>query len=126
MLRFLSNVCIPLSSLELKFHDENLFLLVLKSQGVSNSESYLQKVIQTYPKFVPILNTKIPPYLVSIIWNDPVTKEIASIFGNKQVSKFFPNLRLCSSIFNLGSIEFDNYFDKTKVGGEVFVERNVL
>ena len=91
------------------------YFLVLKSYGVPNSESYLQKVIQTYPKFIPILNTRIPTYLVSIISNDPVTREIASIFGNKQVRDCFQSLRYWST-YNLGSTEFDNFFDQTKVG----------
>ena len=58
---------------------------MLKSQGISHSEIYLQKIIQSYPKFIALLHTKIPSSLISIIWNDPIVKQIASIFGNKQV-----------------------------------------
>lgn len=60
-------------------------LVVLKSQGISNSETYLQQIIQTYPKFIPILNTRIPQTLLPLIWNDPVTQQLASIFSNRQV-----------------------------------------
>jgi hypothetical protein len=60
------------------------FFLVLKSQGISNSENYLQKIIQAYPKFTPLLHTKVPQHLFSTIWNDPVMKQLALIFSNKR------------------------------------------
>jgi hypothetical protein len=59
---------------------------VLKSQGIFTSETYLQKIIQSYPKFIPLLHTKIPQSLIAVIWNDPIVKRIASIFSDKQVN----------------------------------------
>ncbi|CAF5225465.1 unnamed protein product, partial [Rotaria magnacalcarata] len=54
------------------------------SCGAFNSENYLQKIIHTFPKFIPLLHTRIPQNLIPIIWNDPVIKQIASMFGNNQ------------------------------------------
>jgi hypothetical protein len=90
MLGFLFNVCIPLIlKIEIRI---GLFCLVLKSEGIFDSGNYIRQIAQTYPKFIPLLNTRIPKNLISIIWNDPVMKRLAAIFGNKQVrndSKFF-------------------------------------
>ncbi|CAF2100174.1 unnamed protein product [Rotaria magnacalcarata] len=61
-----------------------LLIQLLKSQGAFNSENYLQKIIHTFPKFIPLLHTRIPQNLIPIIWNDPVIKQIASMFGNNQ------------------------------------------
>ncbi|CAF2912384.1 unnamed protein product [Rotaria sp. Silwood2] len=57
---------------------------VLKSQGTLNSENCLQKIIHSYPKFIPLLHTRIPQNLIPVIWNDPIIKQIASIFNNRQ------------------------------------------
>ena len=73
--------------------NEMMFFLVLKSQGVFNSEQYLQKIIQAYPKFIPILNTRIPQNLLPLIWNDPVTQQLASIFSNRQVRISFDSFK---------------------------------
>lgn len=98
---------------------------VLKSQGVVNPESYLQKIVQTYPKFAPILSTKIPQNLISVIWNDPVTKQIASIFSsNKQVRDSLKTSK-CSLVFDSGTIKYNQFFDETKVG-EVFLLREIF
>ncbi|CAF0872243.1 unnamed protein product [Adineta ricciae] len=59
---------------------------LLKSQGVIYSDSCLQKIIHSYPKFLPLLHTRIPNHLISVIWNDPILKHIASIFRHKQNS----------------------------------------
>ncbi|CAF3948071.1 unnamed protein product [Rotaria sp. Silwood2] len=65
-----------------KFYD--YIYLVLKSQGTLNSENCLQKIIHSYPKFIPLLHTRIPQNLIPVIWNDPIIKQIASIFNNRQ------------------------------------------
>ncbi|CAF1445751.1 unnamed protein product [Adineta steineri] len=61
-----------------------LLINLLKSHGIFYSESYLQKIIQFYPKFLPLLHTKIPQHRIYTIWNDPIMKQIASILGHKQ------------------------------------------
>ena len=59
--------------------------IVLKSQGASDSEVYIRQICRTYPKFTPLLYSHIPENLISVIWNDPVMQQLASIIGNKQV-----------------------------------------
>ena len=61
-------------------------LSVLRNQGKRNSEAYVQQIIRAYPKFVPLLNSRIPQNLLPLICNDPVVKRLASIIGNPQVS----------------------------------------
>ncbi|CAF4559292.1 unnamed protein product [Rotaria socialis] len=61
-----------------------LLIQLLKSQGAFNSENHLQKIIHSFPKFIPLLHTRIPPNVIPIIWNDPVIKQISSMFGNNQ------------------------------------------
>jgi len=60
-------------------------LIVLRSQGAPDSHNYIHQIIRAYPKFTPLLHSRIPPDLVPIIWNDPVLKQLASIIGNKPV-----------------------------------------
>ncbi len=66
-------------------------LLVLKAQGTTDSQSYIQQICRTYPKFTPLLHSPIPQNLIPIIWNDPVMKKLASIIGNKpvKINKFY-------------------------------------
>ncbi|CAF3517497.1 unnamed protein product [Rotaria sp. Silwood1] len=61
-----------------------LLIQLLKSQGALNSENCLQKIIQAYPKFIPLLHTRIPQNLIPVIWNDPIVKHIASICNNNK------------------------------------------
>lgn len=63
------------------------FCLVLKSHGVFNAEGYIQKILLAYPKFTPLLHTKIPENLISPIWNDATMKQLASIFSQKRVGR---------------------------------------
>ncbi|CAF0846486.1 unnamed protein product [Rotaria sordida] len=83
--KLISSTPLNLSSLK-QMDVTHAWLLVqlLKSQGTLNSENYLQKIIQSYPKFIPLLHTRIPQNLVPVIWNDPIVKQIASIFNNNK------------------------------------------
>ena len=58
---------------------------VLKSRGAVDCETSVQKLIEFYPKFVPLLHTRIPRAFVPHIWNDPIVRQIVSIFGTHQV-----------------------------------------
>lgn len=62
--------------------------LVLKSRGITDSETITQKLIECFPKFLPLLQTRIPHTLVPTIWNDPLVKQIASFFGQPQVKSY--------------------------------------
>ncbi|UJR31150.1 hypothetical protein I4U23_018657 [Adineta vaga] len=57
---------------------------LLKSQGTSDPHHCIQQIGRTYPKFKPLLRSRVPPELISVIWNDPVMQQIASIIGAKQ------------------------------------------
>ncbi|CAF4622067.1 unnamed protein product [Rotaria sp. Silwood1] len=57
---------------------------LLKSQGAPDSQNYIEQIARTYPKFTPLLYSRVPENLISIIWNDPVMRQLASIIGNKQ------------------------------------------
>lgn len=67
---------------------------MLRSQGASDSHSYIQQVVHAYPKFTPLLYSRVPQHLIPLICNDPVVKQLASIIANKHVRiyfKFFPS-----------------------------------
>lgn len=64
-----------------------LFLVVLRSQGTPNAQNYIHQISRTYPKFTPLLYSRIPSHLIPVIWNDPVMRQLASIIGNQQVKK---------------------------------------
>ena len=86
-----------------KFHD-SLFLLVLKYRGTHDAQAYIHQVIRTYPKFTPLLYSRIPEYLIPVIWNDPVMQQLATIIGNKQVIDLFSffSLKNKNDSFGLG------------------------
>jgi len=50
-----------------------------------DSHTYIQQICRAYPKFTPLLHSRIPQNLIPIIWNDPVMKRLAAIVGNKPV-----------------------------------------
>ena len=62
------------------------FFLVLKSRGIPDGDNIIRKLMDSDPKFVPILQTKIPQHLIPLIWNDPLVKNIASNFGPEKVN----------------------------------------
>ncbi|CAF1143690.1 unnamed protein product [Adineta ricciae] len=59
---------------------------LLKAQGTSNPHHCIQQISRTYPKFKPLLHSRVPPDLISVIWNDPVMRQIASVISAKQVT----------------------------------------
>ncbi|CAF0980083.1 unnamed protein product [Rotaria sordida] len=67
---------------------------LLKSQGTSDSENHIQQIARTYPKFTPLLYSRVPEHLISIIWNDPVMRQLASIIGNKQDDSSIENISM--------------------------------
>ncbi|CAF3876788.1 unnamed protein product, partial [Rotaria magnacalcarata] len=56
---------------------------LLRSQGAVDSHTYIQQIVRTYPKFAPLLYSRVPDHLISFIWNDPVMRQLASIISNK-------------------------------------------
>ena len=72
----------------------SFFPLVLRSQGKTTSRSQIQKILRTYPKFAPLLNSRVPSNLIPVIWNDPVVRQIASIISKAPVSLFISSLEL--------------------------------
>ena len=58
---------------------------VLRSQGTIDAQQHVYQIGRTYPKFIPLLNSRIPQHLISRIWNDPVMKQLSSIISHKQV-----------------------------------------
>jgi hypothetical protein len=58
---------------------------VLKIHGKSDSRHQVQQILRVYPKFAPLLNSRIPSSLIPIIWNDPVVKQLVSVISYSQV-----------------------------------------
>ncbi|CAF0778709.1 unnamed protein product [Adineta steineri] len=74
---------------------------ILKSQGIQNPQNYIQQISRTYPKFNPLLYSRVPQHLISIIWNDPVMKHLASIISTKQDESFIQVVPIKSDYQNL-------------------------
>ena len=66
-------------------YSHQFFSLVLKSRGITDTEMIVQKLIECFPRYLPLLQTRIPHTLVPTIWNDSLVKQIASFFGQPQV-----------------------------------------
>ncbi|CAF0723062.1 unnamed protein product [Didymodactylos carnosus] len=56
---------------------------LLQSHGAPQSSQYIQKIYRSYPKFLPLLHSRIPHRIIPLIWNDPIIQQLASIMGNK-------------------------------------------
>ncbi|CAF0824785.1 unnamed protein product, partial [Didymodactylos carnosus] len=57
---------------------------LLQSHGAPQSSQYIQQIYRSYPKFLPLLHSRIPQRIIPLIWNDPLIQKLASIMGNRQ------------------------------------------
>ncbi|CAM4966214.1 unnamed protein product, partial [Rotaria socialis] len=91
---------------------------LLRSQGAVDSHTYIQQIVRTYPKFAPLLYSRVPDHLISFIWNDPVMRQLASIISNKSDDSNLEDISMKRGATKTTIPTFDdehssNFFDYT-------------